>query len=190
MASPKDVHQAHALRAEHAAAAKALKAERRAENERNRQAKLAAQAEQERRAALPIHERLAATAAKIDAKWVMPAPPLPAGSYTECGVCVGRGMCDRYGQVPAAAEQLRLVDGAGREMTVIDTCPTHVPYVQATARRRGFRALPAGRDDDAANGLGPAVIEVAAGHREPLLSGRVSAAATMASVCRARRAGR
>jgi hypothetical protein len=74
----------------------------------------------------------------------VPAPPLPAGSYTECEVCVGRGMRDRYGQVPAATEQLRLVDGAGRGMTVIDTCPTHVPYVQATARRRGFRALSAG----------------------------------------------
>jgi hypothetical protein len=68
MASPEDVHQAALLRAEQAAAAKALKAERRAENERNREAKLAARAEAERRAALPIHERLAATAAKIDAK--------------------------------------------------------------------------------------------------------------------------
>ncbi|MGW4796853.1 hypothetical protein ACWEPC_30970, partial [Nonomuraea sp. NPDC004297] len=178
MASPKDVHQAAALRAEQAAAAKALKAARRAVNERNRQAKLAARAEAEWRAALPLHERLAVTAATIDARWVMPAltvpaeqvraeqrtaitrvevveairesivevpaPPLPAGSYTECEVCVGRGMRDRYGQVPAATEQLRLVDGAGRKMTVIDTCPTHVPYVQATARRRGFRALPAG----------------------------------------------
>ncbi len=158
-------------------AAKALKAERREQNERNRQAKLAAIAERERRAALPLGERLAEAAAKVDAKWIapapvvsaeevraaqraaitrvevvevireitvqVPAPPLPAGSYTECEVCVGRGLVDRYGQVPAAAEQLRLIDGAGQQVTVIDTCPTHVPYVQATARRRGFRALPA-----------------------------------------------
>lgn len=43
----------------------------------------------------------------------VPAPPLPVGSYTECEVCVGRGMRDRYGQVQAAAERLVLVDAAG-----------------------------------------------------------------------------
>ncbi|MFD9630336.1 hypothetical protein [Streptomyces violascens] len=68
----------------------------------------------------------------------IPAPPLPAGSYTECEVCVGRGMRDRYGQVPAATERLTLTDASGNEVAAIDTCPTHVPYVQATARRRGF----------------------------------------------------
>jgi hypothetical protein len=177
MPSPKDVQQVRARRIEEAVAARALKAERREQNERNRQAKLATIAEAERRAALPLDERLAAAAAKVDAKWVapapalsaeqvraaqraaitrvevvevireitvkVPAPPLPAGSYTECEVCVGRGMHDRYGQVPAATEQLRLIDKAGQQVTVIDTCPTHVPYVQAAARRRGFRALPA-----------------------------------------------
>ncbi|MBG0819072.1 hypothetical protein [Planomonospora sp. ID82291] len=189
MPTPKDLSESAARRRqeadaarEAARAAKALKAARRAENERNRQAKAAAKAEQQRRLALPVHERLAASAARIDAKWTLPestvsaeevraaqraaitrvevvevireitvevpAPPLPAGSYTECEVCVGRGMHDRYGQVPAATEQLRLVDGAGQEVTVIDTCPTHVPYVQATARRRGFRAL-AGDSDRA-----------------------------------------
>ncbi|MER7578124.1 hypothetical protein [Streptomyces sp. NPDC126514] len=166
--TPGDVHKVHDQRLQEAAAKKALKAQRRAENERNRAAKLARQA----RLALPPEERLAATAASIDAKWAMPkaqvdaeevkaaqraamtrvevvevvreitvevpAPPLPAGSYTECEVCVGRGMRDRYGQVPAAAERLVLVDAAGIEVAVIETCPTHVPYVQATARRRGF----------------------------------------------------
>ncbi|WP_327342784.1 hypothetical protein [Streptomyces europaeiscabiei] len=50
----------------------------------------------------------------------VPAPPLPPGSYTECEVCVGRGIRDRY------------------QVAAIETRPTHVPYVQATARRRGF----------------------------------------------------
>ncbi|MGW0670656.1 hypothetical protein [Streptomyces sp. NPDC002746] len=151
-----------------AAAKRALKAQRREENERNRAAKLARQA----RLALPVEERLASRAASIDAKWVMPqpavsseevmaaqraamtrvevvevirevtvevpAPPLPAGSYTECEVCVGRGMRDRYGQVPAAVGRLVLVDAAGAEVAPIASCPTHVPYVEATARRRGF----------------------------------------------------
>ncbi|MFI6638637.1 hypothetical protein [Streptomyces sp. NPDC050504] len=68
------------------------------------------------------------------------APPLPPGSYTECEVCVGRGMRDRYGQVPAAAHHMLLTDSAGERVAVIETCPTHVPYVQATAKRRGFKA--------------------------------------------------
>ncbi|MFF3159258.1 hypothetical protein [Streptomyces sp. NPDC057910] len=170
MPTPGDVQQVRARQQQEAAAKKALKAQRREENERNRAAKLERQA----RLALPPEERLAATAASIDAKWAMPkatvgveevkaaqraamtrievvevvreitvevpAPPLPAGSYTECEVCVGRGMRDRYGQVPAAAERLVLVDAAGVEVAVIETCPTHIPYVQATARRRGFTA--------------------------------------------------
>ncbi|MFJ3921581.1 hypothetical protein [Streptomyces sp. NPDC090022] len=123
------------------------------------------------RLALPPEERLAARAANLEAKWVMPAaevsaeevkaaqraamtasrwwrfvreitevpaPPLPPGSYTECEVCVGRGMRDRYGQVPAAVERLVLADASGVQAALIETCPTHVPYVQATARRRGF----------------------------------------------------
>src|SRR6476661_782504 len=125
--TPGDVRQVRDQRLQEDAAKKALKAQRREENERNRAAKLAHQA----RLALPPEERLAATAASIDAKWTMPkaqvdaeevkaaqraamtrvevvevvreitvevpAPPLPAGSYTECEVCVGRGMRDRYG---------------------------------------------------------------------------------------------
>ncbi|MFD0474613.1 hypothetical protein ACFQ0B_45045 [Nonomuraea thailandensis] len=144
MPSPKDVQQARTRRIEEAAAAQARKAERRAENERNRKAKVDAQ----RRAALPIHERLAETAERIDAKWVIPAatvsaeqvraaqraaitrvevvevireitvevpaPPLPAGSYTECEVCVGRGMRDRYGQVPPAPSNCAWSTGPGR----------------------------------------------------------------------------
>lgn len=170
MPTPGDVQQVRERQMKEAEAKKALKAQRRAENERNRAAKLARQA----RLALPPEERLAATAASIDAKWAMPkaqvdaeevkaaqraamtrvevvevvreitvevpAPPLPAGSYTECEVCVGRGMRDRYGQVPAATERLVLNDAAGIEVAAIETCPTHVPYVQATARRRGFTA--------------------------------------------------
>lgn len=151
---------------------KALKAQRRAENERN----AAANAERRRRLALPPQERLMAAAAieKIEARWAMPepevpleevmaaqraamtrvevvevvreitvevaAPPLPPGSYTECEVCVGRGMRDRYGQVPAASQHMLLTDASGARVAVIETCPTHVPYVQATAKRRGFRA--------------------------------------------------
>lgn len=168
--TPGDVQQVRERQMQEAAAKKALKAQRRAENERNRAAKLARQA----RLALPPEERLAAATAGIDAKWTMPkaqvdaeevkaaqraamtrvevvevvreitvevpAPPLPAGSYTECEVCVGRGMRDRYGQVPAATEHLVLTDAAGIEVAAIETCPTHVPYVQATARRRGFTA--------------------------------------------------
>ncbi|MGW0931852.1 hypothetical protein [Streptomyces sp. NPDC002644] len=68
----------------------------------------------------------------------VPAPPLPPGSYTECEVCVGRGMRDRYGQVPAAAERLALVDATGTEVAVIETCPTHTSFVRATAQQRGF----------------------------------------------------
>ncbi|MFF8991690.1 hypothetical protein ACF09H_17440 [Streptomyces sp. NPDC014983] len=51
---------------------------------------------------------------------------------------VGRGMRDRYGQVPAAVKPLVLNDASGIQVAAIETCPTHVPYVQATARRRGF----------------------------------------------------
>ncbi|MFC8015443.1 hypothetical protein [Streptomyces cinereoruber] len=168
MPTPGDVRQVRERQRREAAAMKALKAQRREENERNRAAKLARKA----RLALPPDERLAATAASIDAKWTMPkaqvdaeevkaaqraamtrvevvevvreitvevpAPPLPPGSYTECEVCVGRGMRDRYGQVPAAVECLVLSDASGVQVAVIETCPTHVPYVQATARRRGF----------------------------------------------------
>ncbi|MET8576020.1 hypothetical protein [Streptomyces sp. NPDC005012] len=68
----------------------------------------------------------------------VPAPPLAPGSYTECEVCVGRGMRDRYGQVPAAAERLALVDTTGAEVAVIETCPTHTSFVRATAQQRGF----------------------------------------------------
>lgn len=165
--APGGVQQISVRKLDEAAAKKTHKAQRRAENERNRAAKLARQA----RLALPPGERLAAATAGIDAKWAIPkatvdaeevkaaqraamtrievvreitvevpAPPLPAGSYTECEVCVGRGMRDRYGQVPAAAERLALIDTAGIEVAVIETCPTHVPYVEATARRRGFTA--------------------------------------------------
>lgn len=164
--SPGDVHRLQEQRQQEAAAKKALKAQRREENERNRAAKLASRA----LLALPPEERLAARAAQIEEKWQMPAPavsaeevkaaqraamtrvvevireitvevhapPMPPGSYTECEVCVGRGMVNKYGQVPAAAERLGLTDAAGIEVAAIETCPTHVPYVQATARRRGF----------------------------------------------------
>ncbi|MEV6726230.1 hypothetical protein AB0M94_35475 [Streptomyces xanthochromogenes] len=169
MPTPGDVQRAQASKEEEAAAKRALKAQRRAENERNRLAK----AERQARMALPPQERLLATAASIEKKWAMPAPavpteevqaaqraamtrievvevireitieipapPLPVGSYTECEVCVGRGMRDRYGQVPAATERLPITDASGSQVATIDTCPTHVPYVQATARRRGFR---------------------------------------------------
>jgi hypothetical protein len=54
-------------------------------------------------------------------------------------------MTDRYGQVPAAAEQLVLRDKAGIQVAAIDTCPTHIPYVQATAHRRGFSVDSTGR---------------------------------------------
>jgi hypothetical protein len=168
MPTPGDVQRVRAKHLEEAAAKQALKAQRRAENERNRLAKQARQA----RLALPPEERLAARAASIEAKWAMPAaevsadevkaaqraamtrievvevvreitvevsaPPLAPGSYTECEVCVGRGMRDRYGQVPAAAERLVLMDVSGVQVAAIETCPTHVPYVQATAGRRGF----------------------------------------------------
>lgn len=70
----------------------------------------------------------------------VPAPPLAAGTYTECEVCVGRGMRDRYGQVPAAAHRMILRDPAGEQVAAVETCPTHVPYVETTARRRGFTA--------------------------------------------------
>lgn len=168
MPTPGDVQRVRAKQMEEAAAKQALKARRREENERNRLAKQARKA----RLALAPEERLAARAASIEAKWVMPsaevsveevkaaqraamtrievvevvreitvevpAPPLPPGSYTECEVCVGRGMRDRYGQVPAAVERLVLTDASGVQVAAIETCPTHVPYVQATARRRGF----------------------------------------------------
>lgn len=68
----------------------------------------------------------------------VPAPPLAAGSYTECEVCVGRGMTDRYGQTPAATERIVLTTGTGDEVATIEACLTHVSYVQATATRCGF----------------------------------------------------
>jgi hypothetical protein len=168
MPTPQDVQRVRARQLEEAAAKRALKAQRRAENERNRLAKL----ERKARLALPPEERLAARVASVEAKWAVPAaevsaeevkaaqraamtrievvevvreitvevpaPPLAPGSYTECEVCVGRGMRDRYGQVPAAADRLVLTDASGVRVAAIETCPTHVPYVQATARRRGF----------------------------------------------------
>ncbi|MFD1277296.1 hypothetical protein ACFQ51_51980 [Streptomyces kaempferi] len=81
----------------------------------------------------------------------VPAPPLRPGSYAECEVCVGRGMVNKYGQLPAAAGRLVLTDAAGVEVAAVETCPTHVPYVEATARRRGFtvRAGAAGRLESA-----------------------------------------
>lgn len=41
-----------------------------------------------------------------------------------------RGIRDRYGRVPAAAECLALADTVGAEVEVatIETCPTHVPF--------------------------------------------------------------
>lgn len=174
MPSPRDVEQVQDRARQEAAARAALKAERRAENERNRAAKLERQARlalppDERLAAatgridakwtvpepavsvedVRAAQRAAMTRVEVvevvrEITVEVPAPPLPAGSYTECEVCVGRGMSDRYGQVPAAAERLELVDVAGERVAVIDTCPTHVPYVQATARRRGFTAVPVG----------------------------------------------
>src|SRR5689334_9018992 len=56
----------------------------------------------------------------------VPAPPLPKGTYTECEVCVGRGMTDRYGQVPEATGRLVLRDKEGVQVAAIDTCPTHI----------------------------------------------------------------
>ncbi|WP_166020305.1 hypothetical protein [Streptomyces chilikensis] len=169
--TPGDVRHAQARRRRDAVEQAELKARRRAENERNRAAKLARKA----RLALPPEQRLAdlaSRAAAIEAKWTMPpaqvdseevkaaqraamtrievvevvreitvevpAPPLPPGSYTECEVCVGRGMRDRYGQVPAAAERLALVDADGLEVAVVETCPTHISFVRATAQQRGF----------------------------------------------------
>lgn len=170
MPTPGDVQQVRARQQQEAAAKKALKAQRREENERNRAAKLARQARlalppEERlgATAASIDAKWAIPKAQVDAEEVeaaqraamtrvevvevvreitveVPAPPLPAGSYTECEVCVGRGMRDRYGQVPAAAERLALIDAAGVEVAVIEMCPTHIPYVQATARRRALRA--------------------------------------------------
>jgi hypothetical protein len=170
MPTPGDVQRVRAKQQQEAAAKKALKAQRRAENERNAAVKAARKARlalppQERLAvrAASIEAKWAMPAAEVSAEEVMaaqrpamtrvevvevvreitvevPAPPLPAGSYTECEVCVGRGMRDRYGQVPAATERLVLNDAAGIEVAAIETCPTHVPYVQATARRRGFTA--------------------------------------------------
>lgn len=173
MPTPEDVQQIRQRQKHEAVAEKRLKAQRRAENDRNRAAKL----EREARLALPPQERLAARAGQIDAKWQVPAPavsakevqaaqraamtrvevvreitvevpapPLPVGLYTECEVCVGRGMKDRYGQVPAAASRLVLADTAGIEVAAIETCPTHVPYVEATARRRGFTVRPRSED--------------------------------------------
>jgi hypothetical protein len=170
MPTPGDVQQVQARQQQEAEAKKALKAQRREENERNRAAKLARQArlalppeERLATATAAIDAKWTMPKAQVSAEEVkaaqraamtrvevvevvreitveVPAPPLPAGSYTECEVCVGRGMRDRYGQVPAAAERLVLVDAAGVEVAVIETCPTHIPYVQATARRRGFTA--------------------------------------------------
>jgi hypothetical protein len=185
-----------------AAAKKALKAQRRAENERNRLAKQARKAW----LALPPQERLAARAASIEAKWAMPAagvsteevkaaqraamtrievvevvreitvevptPPVAPGSYTQCEVCVGRGMRDRYGQVPAAAERLDLTDVSGVKVAAIETCPTHVPYVQAAARRRGFACETAAGTPLPGNGRGRRS-QRSALRREPLV-GRLS----------------
>jgi hypothetical protein len=47
-------------------------------------------------------------------------------------------MRDRYGQALAAAERLTLVDAAGLEVAVIETCPTHISFVRATAQQHGF----------------------------------------------------
>ncbi|MEU1596655.1 hypothetical protein ABZ468_28340 [Streptomyces sp. NPDC005708] len=168
MPTPGDVQRVRAKQLEEAAAKKALKAQRREENERNRAAKLARKARlalspEERLAAraASIEAKWAMPAAEVCAEEVkaaqraamtrievvevvreitveVPAPPLAPGSYTECEVCVGRGMRDRYGQVPAAADRLVLNDTSGVQVAAIETCPTHVPYVQATARRRGF----------------------------------------------------
>jgi len=40
-----------------------------------------------------------------------------------------------------------LRDAAGIQVAAIDTCPTHIPYVQATARRRGFSVDAIGSQD-------------------------------------------
>lgn len=74
MPSPGDVRRLQESQQQGAAAKKELKAQRRAENERNRAAKLARQS----RLALPPEERLAARAAQIDAKWQTPAPAVSA----------------------------------------------------------------------------------------------------------------
>lgn len=167
--TPGDVRLVREQQQREAAAKKALKAQRRAENERKaaanaeRKARLLLPPEERLAArAVSIEAKWAMPAPGVSADEVkaaqrarltrvevvevvreitveVVAPLLPAGSYTECEVCVGRGMRDRYGQVPAAAERLVLTDAAGVRVAEIDTCPTHVPYVQATARRRGFR---------------------------------------------------
>jgi hypothetical protein len=168
MPTPKDLHQVHHQQREQAAAKAALRAARRAENERNaaakqeRQRRMALPVHERLTAATErIAEKWSLPAPIVSAEEVIaaqraamtrvevvevireitvevPAPPLPKGTYTECEVCVGRGMTDRYGQVPAATEQLVLSDAAGVRVAAIDTCPTHIPYVQATAHRRGF----------------------------------------------------
>jgi len=74
MPTPGDVQQVRARQQQEAAAKKALKAQWREENERNRAARLARQA----RLALPPEERLAARAASIDAKWTMPTAQVGA----------------------------------------------------------------------------------------------------------------
>jgi len=177
MPTPQELRQRHEQQREQAAAKAALKAARREENERNAAAKrekerrLALPVHERLAAAterigakwttpapvVPTEEVIAAQRAALtrievlevirEIRVEVPAPPMPKGSYTECEVCVGRGMTDRYGQVPAAVEQLVLRDKAGIQVAAIDTCPTHIPYVQATARRRGFSVDATGSQD-------------------------------------------
>jgi len=128
MPTPKELHRLHEQQCEQAAVKAALKAARRPENERNAAAKrekerwLALPVHERLAAAterigakwttpapvVPTEEVIAAQRTAMtrivevvrEITVEVPAPPLPKGSYTECEVCVGRGMTDRYGQSP------------------------------------------------------------------------------------------